>query len=86
MKVTGATVVPIAISVTTNGEERPTSKAIYTPAAVEQFGNVTSTTIIKVPKGCCFTLSVDYVPANATDTPATSIIVENANFVINRIA
>lgn len=83
---TGATVVPIAISVTTNGEERPTSKAIYTPAAVEQFGNVTSTTIIKVPKGCCFTLSVDYVPANATDTPATSIIVENANFVINRIA
>ena len=83
---TGATVVPIAISVTTNGEERPTSKAIYTPAAVEQFGNVTSTTIIKVPKGCCFTLSVDYVPANATDAPATSIIVENANFVINRIA
>ncbi len=83
---TGATVVPIAISVTTNGEERPTSKAIYTPAAIEQFGNVTSTTIIKVPKGCCFTLSVDYVPANATDTPATSIIVENANFVINRIA
>lgn len=83
---TEATVVPIAISVTTNGEERPTSKAIYTPAAVEQFGNVTSTTIIKVPKGCCFTLSVDYVPANATDTPATSIIVENANFVINRIA
>ena len=82
----GATVVPIAISVITNGEERPTSKAIYTPAAVEQFGNVTSTTIIKVPKGCCFTLSVDYVPANATDTPATSIIVENANFVINRIA
>ena len=83
---TGATVVPIAISITTNGEERSTSKAIITPAAVAQFGNVTSTAIIKVPRGCCFTLSVDYVPANTTDTPATSILVENANFVVNRIA
>ena len=83
---TGATVTPIAIAITTNGEQRPTSKAVFTPAAVNQFGNVTSTTIIQIPRGCCFNVSVDYVAANSTDTPPTSILVENANLVITRIS
>lgn len=84
----GGTVTPIAVAITVNGEERPTSKAVYTPAAVEQLGNVTSTAIIKVPKGCCFSLSIDAVPAStdATVTPAAAIEVQNANLVINRIA
>lgn len=81
-------VVPIAVAVTVNGEPRPTSRAIYTPAAVDEYGNVTSTAIIKVPKGCCFNLSVESVPATTdpTVTPAPIIEVQNANFVINRIA
>lgn len=83
---TGATAVPIAVAISINGEERPTSRAIVSPVAANEFSNVTSTAIIKVPRGCCFNLSVDYVPANTTDTPATSILVENANLVINRIA
>ena len=83
---TGATVVPIAVAITTNGEQRPTSRAVVSPVAVNEFSNVTSTAIIQVPKGCCFNLSVDNVAPNTTDTPATSILVENANFVINRIA
>lgn len=84
----GATVVPIAIAIAVNGEPRPTSRAIYTPAAVDEYGNVTSTAIIKVPKGCCFNLSVDAVPAttDTTVTPAPVIEVQNANFVIDRIA
>ena len=84
----GATVVPIAIAIAVNGEQRPTSRAIYTPAAVEQDGNVTSTAIIKVPRGCCFTVSIDSVPASedSTVTPAPIIEVQNANLVINRIA
>ena len=52
----GGTVVPIAIAITVNGEPRLTSRAIFTPAAVEDYGNVTSTAIIKVPRGCCFSL------------------------------
>lgn len=82
----GGTVTPIAIAITVNGEPRLTSRAIFTPAAAEDYGNVTSTAIIKVPRGCCFSLSVDSVPANNTDTPAPVINVQNANFVINRIA
>ena len=84
----GAEVSPIAVAIAISGEERPTSRAIYTPAAVGEFGNVTSTCIVKVPKGCCFTLSVEYVPATTDPTavPAPVIELQNANLVINRIA
>lgn len=85
---TGGAVTPIAVAITVNGEPRVTSRAIFVPAAVDTYGNVTSTAIIKVPKGCCFSISVEYV--QATDDPATTptplIDVQNANLVINRIA
>lgn len=85
---TGGAVTPIAISIAVNGEPRLTSRAIYTPAAVDTYGNVTSTAIIKVPKGCCFSLSVEYVPGSndPTVTPTPTIEVQNANLVFSRIA
>ena len=82
-------VVPIAIAIAINGEPRLTSRAIYTPAAVDEYGNVTSTCIVKVPRGCCFSMSVDAVSgitADPTTAPATVINVQNANLVIDRIA
>ena len=85
----GAAISPIAVALSVQGEQRPTSRAIYTPAAVDEYGNVTSTAIITVPKGCCFGLAVRYVDATVTDpatTPTPSINVQNANLVINRIA
>lgn len=84
----GTTVTPIALAITVNGEPRLTSRAILTPAATEEYGNVTSTAIIRVPRGCCFSLSVESVPAttDTTVTPAPIIDVQNANFVIDRIA
>ena len=79
---------PIALAITVNGEPRPTSRAIVTPAAVEEYNNVTSTAIIKVPAGCCFSVSVISVAASddPTVTPAPVIEVQNANLVISRIA
>ena len=84
---TGA-VTPIALAITVNGEPRVTSRAIYTPTAVDTFGNVTSTAIVTVPKCCCFSLSVRYVQAtdDPTVTPTPVVTVENANLVIDRIA
>lgn len=81
-------VVPIAVAVTVNGEPRLTSRAIFTPQEVDEYGNVTSTAIIKVPKGCCFSLSIDSVPATTdpTVTPAPIINVQNANVTVSRIA
>ena len=84
----GGTVTPIAVAITVQGEPRLTSRAIFTPAAAEDYGNVTSTAIIKVPRGCCFSIAVESVPATTdpTVTPAPVIDVQNANLVINRIA
>ena len=83
----GGTVVPIAVALAVNGEARPTSRAIFTPAAAEDYGNVTSTAIITVPKGCCFSLSLRAVSAGEdVATPAPVINLQNANIVINRIA
>ncbi len=84
----GGTVGAIAVAITVNGEPRPTSRAVYVPAAVDTYGNVTSTAIIKVPCGCCFSLSVEYVNGNddPSTAPAVAINVQNANLVIDRIA
>lgn len=85
----GGDLTPIAIALVVQGEQRPTSRAIYTPQAVDEYGNLTSTAIITVPRGCCFPLAVEYVDAT-TDDPATTptplIEVQNANLVITRIA
>ena len=84
----GGTAGPIAVALAVNGEPRLTSRAIVTPAAVEEFFNVTSTAIITVPKGCCYSLSLRAVPASSdpTVTPAPVIELQNANLVITRVA
>jgi len=85
---TGGAITPIAVAVTVNGEPRLTSRAIFVPAAVDTYGNVTSTCIVKVPKGCCFSLSVEYVQAtdDPTTTPTPLVSVQNSNLVVDRIA
>lgn len=85
----GGEVTPIALAIAVNGEPRVTSTAIFTPQAVDEFGNVTSTAIITVPKGCCFSMSVRYIDATINDItvdPTPTIEVQNANLVINRVA
>lgn len=85
----GGAVTPIAVAITVNGEPRLTSRAIFVPAAVDQYGNVTSTALITVPKGCCFSIGVRYVDATTDDpatTPTPTIEVQNSNLVINRVA
>jgi len=66
---TGGAVTPIATAIVVSGEERTGSRSIYTPTAVDAYGNVTSRATVDVPKGCCFTVSVEYVNGSV-DTPA----------------
>lgn len=90
----GTAPAPIAIALAIDGEPILTSRAIVTPAATaadppttDNFFNVTSTAIITVPKGCCWNVSVENVtvPTDPT-TPASPILVQNANLVVQRIA
>jgi hypothetical protein len=85
----GGTVTAIGLALSVNGEERPSSLAIFYPQAVSEPGNVTSTAIVTVPKGCCFSVAVRYVDATTSDpatTPTPVIEVANSNLVITRIA
>lgn len=85
---------PISIALAIDGEPIQTSRAIFQPAAVatdpptsENFGNVTSTAIVTVPRGCCFTIAVENTSTGATAAdPAPSILVQNANLTVSRIA
>lgn len=91
----GGTVGPISVALALDGEPILTSRAIATPAATAtdpptqaNFFNVTSTAIIDVPKGCCFNVSVENTSESATPatTPAPTILVQNANLTVTRIA
>lgn len=86
--ITGGTVAPVAVAVTVNGEARMASRAIFTPAAAEEYGNVTSTALVTVPRGCCFSVSVRAVSGitDGTTTPPVSISQINGNLVIDRVA
>ena len=82
------TIGPISVALAIDGEPILTSRAIVTPAAVDEYFNVTSTAIITVPKGCCFTVAVENTSSSATPgiTPAPAINAQNANLTVSRIA
>lgn len=77
---TGGTVEPISVALTINGEELGNALATVTPAAIGDFFNVSVTTFIEIPCGCCVTVSVE----NVSDT--TAIDVSNANIIFDRVA
>lgn len=75
----GGTVAPIALALALNGEPVATTTMISTPAAVEQFNNVSSSIFLDVPARCCYQLSV-------TNTGEDAINIQNANLIIERVA
>ena len=77
---TGGTVEPISVALTINGEALGNATATVTPAAIGDFFNVSVTTFIDIPCGCCVTVSVE----NVSDT--TAIDVTNANIIFDRVA
>lgn len=76
---TGGTVGEISVALSINGESIPESNMIFTPAAVDTYGNVSRTTLICVPANCCSQVSVK-------NTSTQAINVQNANLIVERIA
>lgn len=86
---TGGEISPIGTAITVNGEEREGSRSITTPTVVDSYGNVTSRAVIDVPRGCCFTVAVEYVnsvTATPATTPTPTINVLDGSVSIERIA
>lgn len=67
----------ISLAMAIDGEEVPTSKMIQTPAAVSQFHNVCRSLYVSIPRGCCYTLSVQ-------NTSDQTVEVQNANMIVER--
>ena len=76
---TGGTAGPISIALAISGEALPASTAIVTPAAVNEYFNVSVDTFVDVPRGCCVTVSVQ-------NTSTAAINVQNTNMIITREA
>lgn len=76
---TGGTAGPIELTIALDGEPIASTRMMFTPAAVEEFGNVFSAIFIDVPKGCCEQVSV-------RNTSTVPISVQNANLIIERVA
>ena len=77
---TGGTVDdPISVALAINGEPIRSSLAISSPAAVEEYNNVTSTAFVTVPSNCCLTIAVE-------NTSGDTILVQNANLTVSRVA
>ena len=85
----GGAVTPIATAIVVSGESREGSRSIFTPAAVDEYGNVTSRATVDVPRGCCFTVAVEYVNGTVNDptvTPTPLINVVDGSLAISRTA
>lgn len=76
---TGETVGPVTLAIAINGEPVVTSSMISTPAAVEEYNNISASIYIDVPIGCCSQVSVE----NAGTIPVS---VQNANLIVERVA
>ena len=76
---TGGTVDAISVAFAIDGEPVASSNMIVTPAAVQEFFNVSREMNIDVPAGCCVQVSVE-------NTSEDDILVENANLIVERVA
>ena len=76
----GGVVGPISVALQEDGETVGNAIATVTPAAIGDFFNVSLTTFVTIPCGCCVAVSVE----NTSD--GTSIDVSNANIIFDRVA
>ena len=74
---TGETVGPISVAITIDGATIPGSEMIVTPAAVEEFFNVSRAINASIWNGCCESVSI----RNTSEIP---ILVQNANVIFTR--
>jgi hypothetical protein len=75
----GGTPGPISLALAIDGETVPSTTMIVTPTAAETFFNVFSAIFVDVPRNNSVTISVKNIGT-------TSLDVENANLIIERVA
>ena len=76
---TGGTAEAISLAIALDGEAIPSTIMTITPAAVENYFNVSASTFVDIPKGCCSHVSIQ----NISTQP---VLVQNANLIAERSA
>lgn len=76
---TGGTAGEISLAIAISGEPVLSSQMRSTPAAVDQYNNVSAGVFIDVPRGCCVNVAVE-------NTSGVAVNVANANLVVTREA
>lgn len=76
---TGGVVEAISLAIIVDGEPLNETSMIQTPAAVNQLSNVATAVYIDIPCGCCSQIAVK-------NTSTQSIVIQNANLIVERVA
>ena len=72
---TGGTVAENSVALTIAGEPLNSATARVTPAAVENYFNVSGVAYIDVPRGCCVNVALENTSTQAIDVANTNVIV-----------
>ena len=75
----GGTVEPISVAITVNGVTEPATTMIVTPAAVDEYSNISREVEIPIPRGCCQNVAI-------TNTSSQAISMSNAIIDLDRIS
>lgn len=76
---TGGAVGEISLAIAIEGEPLQSTRMRVTPAAVDQYGNISSQAYVDVPRDCCATVAVE-------NTSTQAINVQNSNLIVTREA
>ena len=75
----GGTVEEISMAIAIEGEALQSTRMRFTPAAVDNYFNVSTSVFVDVPRGCCATIAVE-------NTSTQAINMQNANLIVTREA
>lgn len=76
---TGGAVGEISLAIAIEGEPLQSTRMRVTPAAVDNYFNVSAQVYVDVPRGCCTSVAVE-------NTSTEAINVQNANLIVTREA
>ena len=75
----GGTVEEISMAIAIEGEPLQSTRMRVTPAAVDNYFNISASVFVDVPRGCCTTIAVE-------NTSTQAINLQNANLIVTREA
>ena len=76
---TGGTPGAISLAIAVNGESVGSATMIATPAAVNEYFNISSSIYVDVPAGCCSQIGIQ-------NNGLVPLSVQNANLIVERVA